>query len=105
LPLLREELAMRERCRPRALGISLRLEVHRDEEDLARAVVIEMLDVAHDLARARVAEARRVIGARGIAQEVLEDGHREIAHEEAARCQMVAHAREEALYVVARVEV
>ena len=105
LPLLGEELPVRERQHPPLVGLPERLEVGRDEQDLPDAVVVEALGVADEVACRRVAEVRPAIAAGRVAHQVDERRDREVDDERPARSQMAANAREEALDVVARVEV
>ena len=104
LQLAREVLAVRERHHERLLAARLRLEAHRHEQDLADAVVVEDLAVADEPGRRMNERASSSSDVPGSSREVLEDRHRDVEHELAARLHVLAHAREPLLHVLARVE-
>jgi hypothetical protein len=105
LPFSWEKLAMGQRYDPPLLGMFDRFELGGYEEDLPHAVVVVALSILDDFAGAGISKARRRVGSCGRTQEVGERRHREVHDEEPPRRQMRANVREEALHIVARVEV
>ncbi len=89
----------------RAVG---RRELHRDEEHLPEAIVVEALRVPDERPRAPlggVAEAAREERSRGVARQLGGLGHRHVEDQLAAGLQRLPDTGQEALDVLPRVEV